>query len=758
MTINKPFSFVMKFLLLCYSLFLLSGHLNLLHAQIPLQLISGADGEFNTITLDGKTVYQSKGTPGAYAPYIYAQCVPPIVNKTVYVELTFKDIGYGKITIDYNSTTSDYQTIDGKNTFLLDLKGEKTMVFELRDANFRNAQNMGCDLRIWSETKIQKHLISAFLYESPTALWQQYNEKYFGLYQGRKYTGTQKVDATTLNGKVICGYQGWFRAPGDPEGGGWVHYFRGQDLTDPTVEMWPDMEEYAYDEKYPVPGWTLKDGKSATVFSSANKKSVLRHFQWMQAYGIHGVAVQRFVGGLYPGHPKDYYRIPSYAREAANRTGRTFYIMYDQSGVPGNLLVEYVRRDWKILVDSMKITKDERYLHHNGKPIVSIFGYWSERFTPQEAAQLAAIFKEPGYEALIIGSGDRIQPDNTAWNSIYNDFFAYFPWNVGNYTSLDFPTAFVQTQQWSAEKSFLESRSVKFMPLVFPGFGWDNLMNQVPGTTKFGRRKGEVMWKEIKDAAALNVNAMYIAMFDEIDESTAIFKITDNIPVNHYYTDNEGLPSDFYLSLTGYASSIIAGERAMPSVMPDFAAMSQPSIPELIFPQHLDTINSGQSFSSLWTPSVHKTDITEYQLKVDNQIYNLGKVTTSSLTLSPGWHTISVRAKNGLGNYGGWSEVNEVYARDAATSVSDMYVSELSVQIFPNPAKTSFYIATQTGISQDATINMLSQDGKLLHTEKVILNGRTELKIPDSAKASSFIYLHIQAGQKTFAKKIVLTQ
>jgi len=142
---------------------------------------------------------------------------------------------------------------------------------------------------------------------------------------------------------------------------------------------------------------------------------------------------------------------------------------------------------------------------------------------------------------------------------------------------------------------------------------------------------------------------------------------------------------------------------------------------------------------------------------VDNQIFNLGKVTTSSVTLTPGWHSISVRAKNGLGNYGGWSEVNEVFARVATpTSVSDRALSDLSLHVFPNPAKTSFYLTAQTDIREKATINLLSQDGKLLHTERIVLNGLTEINIPSSARASSFIYLQIKAGERRTLQKVLI--
>ena len=86
-----------------------------------------------------------------------------------------------------------------------------------------------------------------------------------------------EIDATTLKHKVLCGYQGWFRCPGDPANVGWRHWSRNArkiSLETLTVEMWPDMTEYGDDEKYAVPGFTYPDGKPAHLFSSANPKTV----------------------------------------------------------------------------------------------------------------------------------------------------------------------------------------------------------------------------------------------------------------------------------------------------------------------------------------------------------------------------------------------------------------------------------------------------------------------------------------------------
>ena len=107
---------------------------------------------------------------------------------------------------------------------------------------------------------------------------------------------------STLNGTIMCGYQGWFNAPGDGANRGWVHWGKSGKFEPGycSVDFWPDMTEYEGDEKFAT-GFQYADGGTAHVFSSYNEKTVLRHFSWMKEYGIDGVFLQRFATETTPG-------------------------------------------------------------------------------------------------------------------------------------------------------------------------------------------------------------------------------------------------------------------------------------------------------------------------------------------------------------------------------------------------------------------------------------------------------------------------
>ena len=648
-----------------------------------MQPVSGADGVFEIAVIDGDTVYRSKATNDGYHFYMYFKTSEQISHRTVYLEVTFLDIGNDVIGLEYNSIDNNYEIAETAYNNAVFNSGEKrTAVFKLPNADFRDAQNLETDLRISNSGTVQMQIISAILYLEATPLFLEYFEDWTIPYDGPVYTGDNPVDSDSLNGKVICGYQGWFRAPGDPSGRGWDHYAL-ENFTDLTVEMWPDMMEHTDKEKYPVPGWKYADSSQAYLFSSANKRTVLRHFQWMEAYGIDGVAVQRFISGGNLDLPYESFRIPTYAREAAIRTGRTFYIMYDMSGCDTTLLVEALSTDWKHFVDSLRITGDDRYLHQGGKPVVGIFGFYRDRFSAALANEVLDIFQNDGpYGAFVAGSGQWwiYQENSTPWKDVIGRMDAWIPWNVGHYNG-DYAATFY----WDQDQTNLSNDGVLYMPLIFPGFGWDNLMNRPPGTTYKSRLKGKFMWQQFLDARQLGAKAVYVAMYDEIDESTAIFKVTNDIPVNHYFIDLEGLNSDFYLLLAGYGTSMMRGEVSVPQNMPDFDKQSQPPIPDILAPQYGDTVAS--PFNLLWSAVKHLSGITGYEVEIDGLVTG-DTATSRELDLENGIHNFRVRAINGLGNTGGWSERLKITVDNALSTeyfVIPVPDRTMFIQNYPNP-------------------------------------------------------------------------
>ena len=56
------------------------------------------------------------------------------------------------------------------------------------------------------------------------------------------------------------------------------------------------------------------------------------------------------------------------------------------------------------------------------------------------------------------------------------------------------------------------------------------------------------------------MSSAYVAMFDEVDEGTAIFKVTNHPPRQAHFVTLDGLPSDWYLRLTGEGARLLREE------------------------------------------------------------------------------------------------------------------------------------------------------------------------------------------------------
>lgn len=389
------------------------------------------------------------------------------------------------------------------------------------------------------------------------------------------------VEARGLEGKILCGYQGWFRCPGDASKLGWVHWSRDARRIAPetlTFDLWPDMREYGADERFPAPGFTYPDGGQAELFSSEHPATVLRHFQWMREYGIDGAWLQHFLVDL-PGGPAEArypsrMRVLQHVRQAARKTGRVWALSYDLSGAPLDSIYNAVTADWQRMVDA-GITQDSRYLHDGGRPVVQVWGFYhnnpTNRMTAELAERLLAFFHAPGrYQAYLVGGGDwnwRENPD-PAWRAFLRRLDAYVPWNVGNYSTDTSGTRSASTHTWAADQEECARHGVLWIPSVYPGFTWDNLKRQPPGTSLLPRRRGRFLWEQFHKLARLGGKSVYVAMFDEVDEGTAIFKVTSAPPTQAHFVGYEGLPSDWYLRLVGEGGRMLRGERPVTEAIP----------------------------------------------------------------------------------------------------------------------------------------------------------------------------------------------
>ncbi len=398
----------------------------------------------------------------------------------------------------------------------------------------------------------------------------------------RPYDGpvASGVDTTTLTGKVMCGYQGWFNCEGDGAGLGWTHWVRDPGKIpapgNVTVDLWPDLTEYGPGERFAT-GFRLPDGSPAKVFSSFRRDTVVRHFAWMRDYGIDGAFVQRFANGLRDpalrGH-KDH--VLAHAREGANRAGRAYAVMYDLSGIKAGETA-LVREDWRLLRSEMEITRDPAYLHHRGKPLVSVWGIGFDDGRPyslEECRDLVAFLKEDGCSVMLgVPSWWREGKRDAVADPELRDIIAaadvVSPWTVGRYRSPDEATRHAE-DVWEPDLRWCREVGVDFLPVVFPGFSWKNLHGGA--LAEIPRLKGQFLWSQFVAAKRAGCQMVYVAMFDEVDEGTAIFKCTDSPPAGDGATflGLEGLPSDFYLRLTGAGAKALRGEIPLSGKTPAF--------------------------------------------------------------------------------------------------------------------------------------------------------------------------------------------
>jgi hypothetical protein len=323
------------------------------------------------------------------------------------------------------------------------------------------------------------------------------------------------------------------------------------------------------------------------AYSAYNKATVLRHFQWMEDYGIDGVALQRFVGEIQD--PRFFAfrnKVIQNVRLGAETYGRVFYIEYDISGVQPERLLTQIQKDWEQLIDNLALTDSPQYLHERGLPVVEVWGLGVEGSSQVSAAQAQAVIDyfhtqaDPKYRAVVIGgvgsywrTGTRDAKAGAEWAAVYRSLDVINPWAVGRYGRNSEADTY-RAEVLDPDLRETQKLGLGYMPVIFPGFSWKNLFpnarsNEIP------RQCGKFYWNQAYNAIEAGAPMIFVAMFDEVDEGTAMFKLAetpDNLPAGANLLplniDGCELPSDWYLRLGGETGKMLRGDTTLTSSIP----------------------------------------------------------------------------------------------------------------------------------------------------------------------------------------------
>jgi hypothetical protein len=257
-----------------------------------------------------------------------------------------------------------------------------------------------------------------------------------------------------------------------------------------------------------------------------------------------------------------------------------FFLVYDISGANAQSVVDDVRADWRYVTGQLKLTDSPAYLRDHGKPVLELWGFGLGS-RPGSAAEVSALIGDlkegrNGLTAVTLIGGvpsrwRTLKGDSKsdgAWANVFRSYDVISPWYVDRFVDDPSRAAFSRDV---VIPDLAETRrlGIRYLPVIFPGFSTfnmnnnrgkrdDALLNQIP------RHCGQFLWEQVSDLLAQHVSMIYAAMFDEVDEGTALFPVEtreDNLPASSHmvYLNRDGcaLPDDWYLRVVGKAGQYL---------------------------------------------------------------------------------------------------------------------------------------------------------------------------------------------------------
>jgi hypothetical protein len=264
------------------------------------------------------------------------------------------------------------------------------------------------------------------------------------------------------------------------------------------------------------------------------------------------------------------------AMACAEKYNRAISVMYDLSGMrPGDEAVLLDDIDALEKTYEMKSRKNKSCLYHNGKPLVAVWGVGfndKRAYGFREAEAIIDGLRSRGY-SIMLGvptywrEFGRDTENNPKLHELIRKCDVVMPWFVGRYNENTYPS-FIELLK--ADLNWCKTNNIHYVPLAFPGFSWKNMKGS--DTHQIPRNRGTFLWKQMSEAIRAGAGSLYIAMFDEIDEGTAIFKCATKVPAAHpgsvFVPIEKGLRPDHYLWLTGEAGKMLRREIPLTLKLP----------------------------------------------------------------------------------------------------------------------------------------------------------------------------------------------
>lgn len=440
-------------------------------------------------------------------------------SETLYLQVTYLDRGYGRLAVNYRGSDGKSVKPDKFTRMVLSDSGKwVTSYMRLSDLPDSGVP----DLQISLEQNEDNSLAISKVGLQSDPFTDPHFQYILQEAWKRPYDGptTSGIDNKTLKGKIMVGYQGWFRTPNDPSNRGWIHWgdmTRGHFNTD----MWPDVSAYPEEALDKAGDVKTLSGKPGYLFSSAWPEVVRTHFAWMRENNIDGAFVQRFLGEMSTstGNP-DW--VLGNVRAAANQEGRIWAVEYDVSGAADAKVLDTLKKDWMWMVDDFGIKKDPSYAREGDKLVVFIWGlpFPDRHFTPETANAVIDFFKnDPTYGGnyVIGGIPGNWRKSEPAWQDHFKKYDGVLAWMSKNYVE---------------DIADFKAMGVDYYPHVNPGFSWANLKHLPTGATEqfIPRAGGHFYEGLISKAVQAGADRLFVGMFDEYDEGTAILPMSDDPP------------------------------------------------------------------------------------------------------------------------------------------------------------------------------------------------------------------------------------